>query len=435
MKFSIFNTTVAYTDKYVLYNALKNHFLYVNPLVKELIEASREHNELGGLEKLHPTLFKTLKEKGFIVENDFNELQEVISIREQVDLENESFFHLTINPTMNCNFSCWYCYESHEKKSKMEFETIEKIKAFIQQKINLSSKIKKFHIAWFGGEPFLYFDRVILPIIKFASEHCSKFGVKFDNGFTTNGFLINKANITALKPYDITNFQITLDGGREEHNSVRFVHDKRGSYDEIVANIKLLCEHQRRTTLRINYTAKNLPTVANIAQDFEAMSVESRAYLSITFHKVWQEEKTEFLQDTVSSLIKYFRSKGLNALIGGLPDNLRNSCYADKNNHAVINYNGELFKCTARDFKSHNSEGFIDRNGTLVWNETYYKRLDVKFKNKPCLTCSILPICNGGCSQVAMENVNKDYCVHNFDENAKKRIVLEKFLKLANRYV
>ncbi|WP_181390662.1 radical SAM/SPASM domain-containing protein [Sphingobacterium athyrii] len=435
MKFSRFNTTVAYTDKFVLYNALQNQFLYINPLIKELIDASRDHDEFAGLEKLHPSLFEALHKKGFIVEDDYDEFREVVAIREQVDLKNETFFHLTINPTMNCNFSCWYCYESHEKKSKMESETIEKIKVLIENKINATSKIERFHIAWFGGEPFLYFDRVIMPIIQFASEHCSKFGVKFDNGFTTNGFLINRANVNALKPFDITNFQITLDGGREEHNSVRFVNDKRGSYDEIVSNIKLLCAHQRKTTLRINYTKKNLPSVANIAQDFLDMPIKDRDYLSITFHKVWQEENTEILKDTVSSLIKYFRGKGLNALIGGLPDNLRNSCYADKNNHAVINYNGELFKCTARDFKSGNSEGFIDENGSLIWNETYYKRLDAKFKNKPCLSCSILPICNGGCSQVALENMDKDYCVYNFDENSKKRVVLEKFLKLTNTYL
>ncbi|MGA6119786.1 radical SAM protein [Sphingobacterium anhuiense] len=434
MKFSQFNTEVAYNNKYVLFNALQNHFLYLNPLIKELIDACRAHDDIAGLEKLHPTLFNVLKEKGFIVENDYNELQEVISIREKVDLENETFFHLTINPTMNCNFSCWYCYESHEKNSKMEFETIEKIKAFIESKINASSKIKKFHIAWFGGEPLLYFGRVIVPIIEFTSELCLKFGVEFDNGFTTNGLLINLATIEALKPYPITSFQITLDGGREEHNSVRFVNEKRGSYDEIVANIKLLCEHKRFTTLRINYTTKNLPSVVNIANDFDSMSMQHREYLSITFHKVWQEENTD-LQDTVSSLIKYFRSKGLNALVGGLPDNLRNSCYADKKNHATVNYNGDLFKCTARDFTSSSSEGFIGEDGTLVWNETYYKRLDAKFKNKPCLTCSILPICNGGCSQVALENEGKDYCVHNFDENSKRRIVLEKFLKRTSVYV
>src|SRR5690606_26374372 len=122
MKFSQFNTEVAYTDKYVLYNALKNQFLYINPLIKELINASRDHNDLHGLERIHPTLFETLKDKGFIINDDYDELQEVIAIRERVDLENETSFHLTINPTMNCNFSCWYCYESHEKKSKMGAE-------------------------------------------------------------------------------------------------------------------------------------------------------------------------------------------------------------------------------------------------------------------------------------------------------------------------
>ena len=113
-------------------------------------------------------------------------------------------------------------------------------------------------------------------------------------------------------------------------------------------------------------------------------------------------------------------------------DFVRNSCYADKKNHATINYNGDLFKCTARDFETKNREGFLDENGNLVWNEKYDVRLNSKFKNKPCLDCRILPICNGGCSQQALEHIGIDYCVNDFDEIKKTNIVKDKFLYTIN---
>lgn len=44
----------------------------------------------------------------------------------------DSNYRLTINPTLNCNFSCWYCYESHNKKSMSE-ETLQNALKFIQR--------------------------------------------------------------------------------------------------------------------------------------------------------------------------------------------------------------------------------------------------------------------------------------------------------------
>ena len=67
---------------------------------------------------------------------------------------------------------------------------------------------------------------------------------------------------------------------------------------------------------------------------------------------------------------------------------------------------------------------------TLCWNEKDEKRLNSKFKNKPCMECRILPICGGGCTQQALEHEGVDYCVMNFDEDAKIQVVRNKFREL-----
>ncbi|MGV0922949.1 hypothetical protein [Empedobacter tilapiae] len=54
--------------------------------------------------------------------------------------------------------------------------------------------------------------------------------------------------------------------------------------------------------------------------------------------------------------------------------------------------------------------------------------MDSKFKNAPCLECKILPICNGSCSQNAVENLGTEFCVHDFDEAKKLEVVRNKFL-------
>lgn len=114
-----------------------------------------------------------------------------------------------------------------------------------------------------------------------------------------------------------------------------------------------------------------------------------------------------------------------------VPNNVVNSCYADKRNSVVINYNGDIFKCTARDFTKAAREGYIDEQGELVWeNDSLERRMNIKFKNKPCLSCKILPICNGGCSQHAMENLGKDYCMYDGDEAEKDKVVSAKISEI-----
>ena len=106
------------------------------------------------------------------------------------------------------------------------------------------------------------------------------------------------------------------------------------------------------------------------------------------------------------------------------------SCYADKRYQATINYNGEVFKCTARDFTNNTGEGYLTTEGSVVWNEKYEKRLSSKFKNPPCKECRILPICGGGCSQQALESNGNDYCVLNYDEGIKTQVIINKFKEL-----
>ena len=120
------------------------------------------------------------------------------------------------------------------------------------------------------------------------------------------------------------------------------------------------------------------------------------------------------------------------------PDNVRSSCYADKRNSAVINYNGDLFKCTARDFTTAKRAGYINESGDLIWEDNYLeRRMNTKFKNKPCLSCRLLPICNGGCSQHAMEaeESQTEYCVYYGDDRLKDDIVISKIKSIVEALV
>ena len=425
MKYSQFNSVVPYNDKFLLYNSFSSNYLVLMPMLKDLLEAASAEG-VDQLEKVHPLFYQALASGKYLVDDTENELENVKRISKAIDSD-DGVYQLTINPTMNCNFKCWYCYETHVKGSRMSQDIIARTNMFITSTAE-SPSLKQFALAWFGGEPLLYFEDIVLPIMQHFTETCTAKNIVGSIGFTTNGYLITEKMASTFAKYPVTHLQITLDGSEEDHDMIRYVSKSRGSYREIIQNIKLLLQHGIRVTTRVNYTTKNIGKCIGILDDIQDIPVEEREHLVIDFHRVWQDkEEDEF--NTAKSVINTFQRAGFRVNSHYSPDNVRHSCYADKKNSATLNYNGDIFKCTARDFTTSGREGYIAEDGTIVWeNDSLNRRLDAKFNNKPCLTCRILPLCNGGCSQHALENLGKgDYCVHAFDEREKDKIIVSKF--------
>ncbi|MDR2206109.1 MAG: radical SAM protein [Flavobacteriaceae bacterium] len=427
MKASQFNNFFFYEEKHIGYNAFTNEFMLLEPELYDIFNAAKHRNEWEELKTIHSNFYDFLMEKGFIIDDFDDEIEKVKKLVHEIDKENDEFFQLTINPTMNCNFKCWYCYETHIKASKMSPETINNIITLVDNILIEKKNLKGFHLQWFGGEPLLYFDSTVVPLLKGIHPKMTEKNISFSSGFTTNGLLINQKMLDLCKSLGVGHFQITLDGHRERHNQVRYISKERGSYDEIVNNIKLCTMNELSTSTRINVSEETLNNLSKIMYDFIDLDDKSKEYLNFSFHEVWQEEK-DITQD-IQEVVNLFRDNGFNTLYKGVNlDTVRNSCYADKKNQATINYNGDIFKCTARDFETKSREGVLNGKGIIDWNEKYEERMNSKFKNPPCLECKILPICNGGCSQQAIEHKGQEYCIHNFDENKKLEIIKDKFL-------
>lgn len=423
MKTSVYNNFIVYNNQNVCYNLLNDKFVVLENDLKELLLAVSRENNIDELQEIHPDFYEFLAEEGYIVDNGKDEFQEVVSISRGVD-DNEKQYLLFINPTMNCNFKCWYCYETHIKDSKMDNVNIGKTIQFIENIISQNNKIEEFAISWFGGEPLLYFDKVVVPILEGAKKITDSSGINLITGFTTNGLLFDQKKIDFLKEYTLQEIQITLDGYKDNHDRIRYISETKGSFDKIIKNIILLAENQINVVVRVNCTEQNINDIDKIMSLFQKEPQNIKKYLKFTFHKVWQLESS--LEYDVRHYIDKYKNSDF-YVDGAVFDSVRGSCYADKYNQAFINYNGDVFKCSARDFESKSKLGELEQNGTITWNEKKFIRQNAKFQNKPCQTCSILPVCGGGCSQVAYENLGKDYCVNDFDENKKGEIVKRVF--------
>jgi uncharacterized protein len=430
MKYSQFNSLVPYAPnkKFALYNSYSQRVLFIEEGLKDLLEAAIIEG-VDKLEEIHPSFYTYLVQKEFLLENDVDEIDKVKKLSKKVDESTDSFI-LTINPSMNCNFKCWYCYETHVKNSRLGEEMIERITKFIDQTA-AKKGMEKFELSLFGGEPLLYFQKEVVPLIDAFYEACSRNMLKYSIFFTTNAYLITEDFINYFKNKGIScGLQITLDGYREKHDLVRFVSASKGSYETIVKNIKLLITNGFYVRLRINYTSNSVEDTYLIAKEFDDIPESvKRKNLMIDFQRVWQDHKIDNTFHVVNANAEQIEEKGIRVSNNYSPNSVKSPCYADKRNSVVINYNGDIFKCTARDFTKTKRAGYLNETGELVWENDYLeRRMNAKFKNRPCLTCKIMPLCNGGCSQHALEHLESgtDYCVHSGDENEKMRVVKTK---------
>jgi uncharacterized protein len=429
MKASKYNLFFEHNDIMLGYNSLyetgvcitkASYHIAMNGLLSDV---SIQHLSIN-----HPKIYQILLKEKFIIEDNIDEIELARTILHQTNCDN-STFNVIINPTVNCNFNCWYCYESHVSGSKMSAETVAKTIAFIKLKIDTIAELKNLQIGWFGGEPLLYYKDVVEPILSTIVPYAKEHGIEVYSSFTTNGYLINKSFLSSSKRLHFSNLQITLDGNKEIHNRVRFTHGGRGSYDRIVSNILQCIKFGLNVTVRLNISADTNINVPLLLESFKSLDTEERKLLRFSIHKVWQEKDERVIED-VENLAFQIRSLGFQALYyPNYPTTLRQTCYADKTNQVTINYNGDVFKCTARDFSTRSREGVLKDDGTVYWENQYFARnAKSVFDYQPCNACKIMPICNAGCSQLKIEN-EQHVCPYKYEEGRKvayaKKVLLE----------
>lgn len=348
----------------------------------------------------HAELYDHLLQKGIFVCDDADETEAYIRKREEYE-RSSGEYTITINPTLACNMSCWYCYESHKNMPAMSADVKQSVLLLID-KLLADNKLKKLNLSFFGGEPLLYFDKVVVDIINHAKMQCKAFDAKLSIHFTTNAYLLTDSVLKQLEGLDVS-FQITIDGGKQVHDSVRKTKGGEPTYARIVEHIHQTLSHGFPVGVRFNYTTKSIPSFIDVVKDFSHLQQEQKQLVNFTFQRVWQDNEGDADQvgQQVEHIERAFEQAGL--FVNNAKSYIVPYCYADGVNTAVVNYNGDLFKCTARDFATKSKEGTLTADGTLRWNERLRKRMSIRHGSDTCLQCRIYPICHGGCSQMKLE--------------------------------
>jgi len=145
---------------------------------------------------------------------------------------------------------------------------------------------------------------------------------------------------------------------------------------------------------------------------------------------VWQISCTEEMRKLLEKAKVEFEKAGFRSRFWAYRPFRYKCCYADSINHYVVNYDGRIFKCTARDYGEELTLGHLLKSGEIDWNDGILSKMFVKatFENERCENCRVLPLCMGPCIQKnydALINCKQLTCVYDNVEYSLSSFVIE----------
>ena len=392
-KLSNYNIIISNKGYSYWFNSLTRKFFRITEALGRKLEKLLD--DINNIKNTYPSFFSILENGGFIIPTEIDELS-IIRQKNQEAIQSKNYY-LMVLPTLNCNFKCWYCIQNHIP-SIMSENVVANIKKHIDYLLE-RNEIELLHLDWFGGEPFMYFDKIIKPLTLYAKEKCENAGVQFFCGATTNGYFLTEDVVGQLDALKFLQFQITLDGQREEHDKVKYQKGCPSAFNHVLRNINNMLHASDSIILflRINYEHNKI-TNDIVSQINEFITPDVRNRIKITPRKVWQETVDKDSFHNILELMDLFSANGYmverwHPISSFIP------CYANKKNYVAINFNGAVVKCTAcDDLYSKEFPGILKDNGTIEWRDDFDKKYQCKsFENERCLNCKRLPVCMGLC--------------------------------------
>jgi uncharacterized protein len=352
-------------------------------------------------------IYQALVEGKYLVDDGLDE-QEFLKVRNRQSRFEKSAFFLTIAPTLGCNFNCDYCFE----KQSPEKMTVETEQAIIKFSEKYMKKADISGLVWFGGEPTLCVP-TIERLQNGMKELAEKYGVSFEPGsIITNGFLLDGKLAERLNKVGVTSAQVTIDGPRETHDKRRKLHNGMGTYDRIISN---LAESSKiiKIVVRVNVDKQNAGDAFRVVEELEEKGILNNVNLAfaqvhssegvcpdVEKHCLTTQEFSLFLVKLYHALIAkgFYRIEYPGLAPGG-------HCGADTDGSLVITPSGNIFKCWEDITRPEWSVGNIYSEEVSPQQEANYLKYMGwdPFEREECLSCSILPICMGGCPRQSLE--------------------------------
>lgn len=388
MKRSIYNRNIKLDNNSVaIYNTLTGALCVFDQNEYEKYFVNDIHN-------LTLSEREDMEKKTFFVSKDSDELSMVLSKR-QSQIMNPAIPIYRILVTTACNARCSYCFEEGIRFESMDIQTADALVSFILKESRDFSKIK---IQWFGGEPLMNIN-----IIKYITKKLDKdFQGDIIYSIITNGSLLTRNVARELVELGVKKAQITLDGDKKVYEESKKYINKNITFESIINNIASALEEGLAIVVRLNYDKNTMPSVKRLIEYIGTRFSHCKNFSCYpypiygTYNNLLKQCSnksdlfdlhTQIIKAGIVDVDRLFRS-ALGTKIG--------PCMAYSKKSFFISPRGELFKCSI-DMKNNVGNVFEG----VVENNYFYKWCNLELTDT-CLSCDLLPICQGGCRAGAL---------------------------------
>ncbi|MDE6086881.1 MAG: radical SAM protein [Oscillospiraceae bacterium] len=192
--------------------------------------------------------------------------------------------------TNSCNLNCVYCYEHNKEIRTMPLEIALEI---VEREMTMEDSSDFVCIYYFGGEPYLEFEKIKKIHAFLKSRTWSKGWFAFT---TTNGTLVHEEIQQWLIENDDTiEVYVSLDGTKEMHN-----YNRSNSYDKI--DVDFFVKHYPFAKMTV--TEK---TLLNLADG--AISLHKKGFgvsANLGYGVQWNPDSPQILAEQLQTLSDYY---------------------------------------------------------------------------------------------------------------------------------
>lgn len=343
----------------------------------------------------------------------------------------EEYSHPTsacLNVTDDCNLACKYCFVIQQP----HYMTLDIAKDGVKWLIgnlnwnkehNVNNQNDKVTLTYFGGEPTLMWNEIIVPLTRWCFEEYPK---QIEFTMTTNGTLLNDERLKFMYAYNISPL-LSIDGAYETQDCNRPCKDpKLSSADLQYKNIPTLLKYFPNTTFRSTIDES---TVEHTFENYlfaEALGFKN-IYMMPNCRTSWKEENLQILSDQFKRIYMYMINYFQNNQIPPLNFSCINDSFERIKNHNInilknytdqgqkrdihrcglgtvscaIGYDGNIYACQEQNSKEQNSSFLIGDiyNGinfdyhSKFLNKYYDSQLGCGDKPEYCNDCPLSNIC------------------------------------------
>lgn len=410
-------------DKYMLIHG------YTGAIDIASEELLNEIKSVGIENKLTKPMIEHLLNRGYLTNKTQDE--EYAYVKKIADLLHKRNKLLTksftLAVTYDCNFRCSYCFEKELVKDSKEgsLRTISQymVDEFYAgiSKIEPERKLQRKYIDLFGGEPLLKENK---DIIAYIIEKGREQGFAFTA--TTNGYDLDYF-IDYLGEGYIESVQITIDGPQSIHDQRRIHYTNAGTFDKIVANMKLALDKGIYVKVRVNIDENNINELVNLDKTFETLGLYNykkflcyAAFISGDVNFIPQEEDKIGIQKShvgMQDFLNIFKQNKLHIKHDTqLSTNLRNviceskklqlsPCHCTAQGNAfVFDPFGYIYTCLELVGDSKKAIGTY-RGSNIKWTAEKDKWFERNIGNiRKCSKCKYALLCGGGCFTKTFSN-------------------------------